>query len=56
MGGGLTVCSACGNELITGGKRSEPRNKDSAIRPTLKRTSIVNDPTACNSVLVDHDA
>jgi site-specific DNA recombinase len=55
MGGGVTLCAACGNKLITGGKRAEPWNKDSPIRQILKCTSVVNGPTACNSVVVDHD-
>jgi site-specific DNA recombinase len=55
MGGGVAVCGVCGNRLITGGKRTEPWNKDSPIRPILKCTSVVNGPTACNSVVVDHD-
>lgn len=55
MGGGISVCAICGNRLITGGKRTEPWNKSSPIRPILKCTSIVNGPTACNSVVVDHD-
>lgn len=55
MGGGVAVCAVCGNRLITGGKRSEPGNKSSPIRPILKCTSVVNGPTACNAVVVDHD-
>ena len=35
--------------------KSQPQLGDVHLRPILKCTSIVNGPTTCNSVVVDHD-
>lgn len=45
MGGGVTVCAVCGHRLISGGHHG---------KPALKCTSVVNGPTACGGVLIDH--
>ena len=46
MGGGVTVCALCGHKLISGGHHK---------KPALKCTKVVNGPTACGHVVVDHD-